>query len=60
MRYKALVTDQKTPYTPQLLERAISSGIDNEGKPLDPVMPRWKLSERDLHDVAAYVFADLR
>ena len=59
LRHKALVTDQHTPYTPLLLERAISSGIDNEGKPLDPVMPRWKLSERDLHDIAAYVFADL-
>jgi mono/diheme cytochrome c family protein len=43
------------PYTLPLLERAISTGIDNDGKPLDKVMPRWRLSRRDLHDVALYV-----
>jgi cytochrome c553 len=43
------------PYTQRLLERAISTGIDNDGKPLDPVMPRWRLSPRDLHDVSLYV-----
>jgi mono/diheme cytochrome c family protein len=43
------------PYTLKLLERAISTGIDNDGKPLDKVMPRWRLSARDLHDVSIYV-----
>ena len=33
----------------------ISTGIDNQGEKLNAVMPRWKLSQRDLHDVAAYV-----
>ncbi len=60
LRHKALVTDQAHPYTLALLERAISTGIDNDGKPLDPVMPRWKLSERDLHDVAYYVSTQLK
>ena len=55
LRHKALVTNQKPPYTMQLLERAISSGIDNTGQPLNTVMPRWKMSSRDLHDVAEYV-----
>ena len=55
LRHKALVTDQKPPYTINLLERAISSGIDNTGQPLNTVMPRWKMSSRDLHDVAEYV-----
>jgi mono/diheme cytochrome c family protein len=55
LRYKALVTNQKHPYTLRTLERAISTGIDNEGKPLNPVMPRWKMMQRDLHDVAAFV-----
>lgn len=59
LRHTALVTDQSRPYTLALLERAISTGIDNEGKPLDPVMPRWKLTEGDLHDVALYVFTQL-
>jgi len=60
LRHKALVTDQKVPYTQALLERAISSGIDNEGKPLAPVMPHWTLSKRDLHDVAYYVLTQLK
>ena len=55
LRHSALVTRQKPPYTLALVERAIAKGIDNQGKRLDPVMPRWKISKRDLHDVAAYV-----
>jgi mono/diheme cytochrome c family protein len=60
LRHRALVTDQKPPYTLPLLERAISQNIDNQGKPLDPVMPRWRLSQRDLHDVAEYVLTQLK
>jgi mono/diheme cytochrome c family protein len=55
LRYAALVTHQQPPYALATLERAIATGIDNKGKPLDPVMPRWKLSRRDLQDVAEYV-----
>lgn len=55
LRHKALVTDQKPPYDLKLLERAISTGIDNTGQPLNKVMPHWKMTSRDLHDVAAYV-----
>ena len=54
LRHAALMSS--TPhYTQALLERAISTGVDNQGKKLDAVMPRWKLSKTDLHDVAAYV-----
>jgi cytochrome c oxidase subunit II len=60
LRHQALVTDQKHPYTLALLERAISTGTDNEGQRLNPVMPRWKLSSADLHDVAYYVFTALK
>ncbi|MDQ6929368.1 MAG: cytochrome c [Candidatus Eremiobacteraeota bacterium] len=55
LRHDALVTKQKHPYTLATLQRAIAGGVDNEGKKLDPVMPRWKLSPGDLHDVAVYV-----
>ncbi|HEY9086455.1 MAG TPA: c-type cytochrome [Candidatus Tyrphobacter sp.] len=48
------------PYTLALLERAISTGIDNTGKPLDRVMPRWRLSQRDLHDVAEFVLTQFK
>jgi mono/diheme cytochrome c family protein len=54
---RAALSRGSHPYTLALLERAISTGIDNDGKPLDPVMPRWRLSQRDLHDVAAYVLS---
>ena len=57
LRHRALIVQQQHPYTPALLERAIAKGIDNEGKPLNPVMPRWKLSAADLHDVAQYVLS---
>jgi mono/diheme cytochrome c family protein len=60
LRHKALVADQKHPYTIATLQRAISTGIDNDGQKLDPVMPRWRLSARDLHDVAEYVFTQLK
>ena len=54
LRRKAL-SEGAHPYTLLTLERAISTGIDNENKPLDPVMPKWQMTPRDLHDVAAYV-----
>jgi len=60
LRYKALVSSQTQPYTLPLLERAISTGIDDDGQRLNPVMPRWKLSKRDLHDVAYYVLTKLK
>jgi len=60
LRHRALVIDQKHPYDLALLERAISTGVDNEGQPLDRVMPHWRLSPRDLHDVAQYVLFKLK
>lgn len=61
LRHKSLITDQGShPYTQAFLERAISTGIDNNGQSLNPVMPRWILSKRDLHDVAYFVLTELR
>jgi len=54
LRQKALAS-VKPAYTLQSLERAISTGVDNQGKPLNPVMPRWRMTPRDLHDVAEFV-----
>jgi mono/diheme cytochrome c family protein len=59
LRHGAL-TQGDHPYTIALLQRAISKGIDNEGKPLDRVMPRWRMSQHDLRDVATYVFTQLK
>ncbi len=60
LRHDALTKGQKHPYTIALLERAISTGIDNDGEKLSPVMPRWQMSKADLHDVAAYVYEKLK
>ena len=60
LRYRTLVSSQKHPYTQTLLERAIARGIDDDGDTLASVMPRWKLSARDLHDVAYYVLHKLK
>lgn len=60
LRHKALITDQNPPYTVSSLERAISTGVDNAGEKLDPVMPRWRMSKDDLRDVALYVYNRLK
>ncbi len=36
-------------------ERAITDGVDANGEALSPVMPRWIMSDRDLHDIALYI-----
>lgn len=60
LRHDALTKGQKHPYTIALLERAISRGIDNDGSRLNPVMPRWRMSQADLRAVATYVAEKLR
>ena len=60
LRHDSLTKKIKPPYTLALLERAIATGLDSSGKPLDPVMPHWKLSKTDLHDVAVYVWTKLK
>jgi len=47
------------PWTIKLFERSISMGVDENGDALSPVMPRWKMSDRDLHDIALYVFSQI-
>ena len=49
------MNEKNTPWTTALFERAISTGIDQNGERLSLVMPRWTMSERDLHDIAAYI-----
>jgi mono/diheme cytochrome c family protein len=42
-------------YTDALIKRAITEGIDAEGKPLSWIMPRWDLTEQELDDLLAYL-----
>lgn len=54
------MTVTATPWTLDLFERAISKGLDQDGNALSPVMPRWDLSARDLHDIALYISTRLK
>jgi mono/diheme cytochrome c family protein len=51
---------KNTPWTTALFERAISTGVDQNGDRLSSVMPRWHMSERDLHDIALYISTEIR
>ena len=42
-------------YNVKSLQRAIASGLDSSGKLLDLNMPRWSMSERNWHDLLAYL-----
>ncbi len=53
------MTSASHPWSVADFERAISHGIDNTGMALSPVMPRWQMSKRDLHDIALYVLTQL-
>jgi cytochrome c oxidase subunit 2 len=53
--YHALSKQFSPPYNDALVERAITKGLDSEDKPLDKVMPRWKMSDKDLNDLIGYL-----
>ena len=42
-------------YTLQTLERAITQGIDETGKPLEAGMPRWKMTDDEFNAVVDYL-----
>jgi len=46
---------QRPAYTAKTLARAVRDGIDAAGKPLDPLMPRFQLGDRDLVALTAYL-----
>lgn len=43
------------PYTEATLRRAITTGVDPVGVPLDPLMPRWRLSDQEWEALLAYL-----
>lgn len=55
-RIKAqLGTRLRPPYTDALLARVLRTGIDSSGKPLDPVMPRYSMSDDEVKSLSAYL-----
>lgn len=54
IRYSSLASGEK-PYTDDLIKRAITEGLDSEGKRLKPPMPVWQMSDNDLNDLLDYL-----
>ncbi len=65
IRYQALVSGERGHegeeaeeghrYTDEDILRAITDGVEPDGKPLDPTMPRWKIGKEDLNDLLEYL-----
>lgn len=59
IRYKTLSPKEPDmkhpPYTDETLKRAITQGIDPDGQPLNPPMPRWQMTTEDLNDIVSYL-----
>ena len=58
--YKVLTSgmhdeETHTPYTDELIKRAITRGIESDGERLSENMPRWQMSDRDVNDVIDYL-----
>jgi len=43
------------PYTDERIKRAITLGLNPAGEPLDPTMPRWRMSDQDLDDLIEFL-----
>lgn len=46
---------EHAPYTEATLRRAISEGVDPAGEPLDPIMPRWRLTDQEWEALLSYL-----
>jgi hypothetical protein len=45
----------RDPYTEATLARAIREGVDSQGRPLHPLMPRFTLSDTDMSSLIEYL-----
>jgi len=43
------------PYDAESFKRAVTQGVDPGGETLDPLMPRWQMSDQELNDLMAYL-----
>ncbi|MCZ7399784.1 MAG: cytochrome c [Candidatus Methanoperedens sp.] len=52
IRYSTLIGEN---YTDELIKRAITKGIDEEEKQLQPPMPGWQMPDSDLNDLIGFL-----
>jgi len=43
------------PYNAETFKRAVTQGLDPGGNSLEPVMPRWQMSDRDLNELISFL-----
>jgi hypothetical protein len=43
------------PYNDELIKQAITEGLEPDGEPLNPFMPRWSMAAPDLEDLLAFL-----
>ncbi len=57
IRYSSLTAglEGEKPYTDELIKRAITEGLDSEGKQLEPPMPVWQMSDDDQNDLTGFL-----
>jgi mono/diheme cytochrome c family protein len=63
IRYETLTSEEHReedehehePWTDETIKRAITEGVEPNGKPLDWQMPRWTMSEADLDDLLEFL-----
>jgi len=57
IRYSTLtaVRENETQYTDELIKRAITQGVDADGKRLESPMPVWQMSGEDQNDLIEYL-----
>ncbi len=49
------ITKNRAPYTEEAFAKALREGVSVSGRPLNPLMPQYALSDQDLKAVLAYL-----
>lgn len=47
--------EEHPPYDERLVKRAITEGLNSAGEPLDYVMPRWQMNEKELDAIIEFL-----
>lgn len=63
IRYQALTAEEHAEgdehehetWTDEAIKSAITNGVEPDGQPLEGPMPRWTMSEADLHDLLEFL-----